>query len=202
MAWTGMVADTKDECQRLRRWGKLVTPGCSHPIVDHGIESEPAHQGRLTDSVLREVIRMVIVSVSFPISRLGATLEHQHFFRFTTAQLPIVIAEMTDTETSTKAKKEMLREVPRSETHFWKDSLRGQISQQVEDRDSNGHKRSIPANETLAMALNEIAAQRRHGFFFHLPSREALKKSDNEKLLPASRTMPMPGFVEALGLTL
>lgn len=87
----------------------------------------------------------------------------------------------------------MLRDLPKSARHFWKESINDQISQVVDDRDSNGHRRSLPGNETLAMALNEIAVKGRSGFFFHLPSREALKKSDSNDLLPVSRAPPMPG---------
>lgn len=89
----------------------------------------------------------------------------------------------------------LLRDVPRSDKFFWKDTIAEQIAQKVEDRDLSGYKRALPGNETLVMGLNEIAVEQGYGFFLHLPSRESWKTNDDESLLPLSRRPGSPGYV-------
>jgi len=91
----------------------------------------------------------------------------------------------------------MLRDIPPT-TRFLQPDATAQLAIQISDRDANGHVRGLPDNETLVMALNEIAAERGRGFFYYLPFREAWKKHDGVDLLPVSRRPTAPGYVEVL----
>ncbi|KAK1814605.1 hypothetical protein LTR12_010991 [Friedmanniomyces endolithicus] len=86
-----------------------------------------------------------------------------------------------------------LRSIPPAAQYFWRASIQEQLSLVVEDVDPDGKARKLPKNELLCMALNEVAARHRCGFFLYLPSRECWKTPANGNLLPESRRTPPPG---------
>ena len=97
-----------------------------------------------------------------------------------------------DSSATTAKSSLTLRTLPQSSRHFWKTSHLDQVSQSMNDY--IGVKRELPPNEIAVMALNEIAVERGHGFFFHLKSRvSGYKKSGKEELSPADRVAPGPG---------
>lgn len=89
-----------------------------------------------------------------------------------------------------------LRTLPTSPRHFWKESVEEQLSQEMHDRREHMITRPLPGHEIMAMALNEIAAHRGQGFFFHLPSRHYWKKYEDSSRLPAGRVPPTPRCVQ------
>lgn len=90
----------------------------------------------------------------------------------------------------------LLRSLPASPRHFWRNSLEEQLSfTQYDLKAASNFKRSIPGNELLALALNEIAVSRGRGFFLHLLCRDAWTSWPNEEMHPGSRVPPMPGSV-------
>ena len=84
-----------------------------------------------------------------------------------------------------------LRTLPESSRYFWKTSHSEQLSQTVYDKRSDGNQRLLPANEVAVMALNEIAATRGQGFFFHLKNRTCWRGAPQD--CPRSRALPRPG---------
>jgi len=93
-----------------------------------------------------------------------------------------------------------LRTAEQSSTLFWSKSHRKQLLPAMHDKLAFGGQRDLAENEVLTMALNEVAAQRGRGFFFHFRNRDGRKKSvakigaaalarDGE-LYPASRAPP------------
>ncbi|GAB7349834.1 hypothetical protein MBLNU459_g0540t1 [Dothideomycetes sp. NU459] len=86
-----------------------------------------------------------------------------------------------------------LRKTSQSETAFTTSTMEEHIHKNAVDKDARGHKRGLPGNEVIVMALNEIAAQRRRGFFFHLLTREGWKKWPKSDLVPESRRAEAPG---------
>ena len=84
-----------------------------------------------------------------------------------------------------------LRTLPESSRYFWKTSHAEQLSQIIYDKRSDGNKRVLPENEVAVMALNEIAAIRGLGFFFHLKSRTCWREAPQD--CPRSRASPRPG---------
>lgn len=86
-----------------------------------------------------------------------------------------------------------LRTLPISDRYFWKASIGEQLSQCVWDQGSDYSKRQLPGNEITVLGLNEIAAARRRGFFYHLPSRESWKgMSKMGDRVPQSRSPAAP----------
>lgn len=85
-----------------------------------------------------------------------------------------------------------LRNLPASERYFWKDSTAEQVKISVKDQNADYIKRALPGNEITVLALNEIAATRRRGFFYHLPPRAALTSSADPARLPPGRKRPDP----------
>ena len=53
--------------------------------------------------------------------------------------------------------------------------------------------RSLRKNEIAVMALNEIAVERGHSFFFHLTSRDCWYKTFKDELCPEHRIASRPG---------
>jgi hypothetical protein len=94
--------------------------------------------------------------------------------------------------------KVMLRDMPPT-SELLQSSAAEQRSHKVSDRDANGYERVLPDNETLVMALNELAARHARGFFYCLPFRDAWKKTDLVELFPRSRVPISPGYVASLG---
>ncbi|GAB7356374.1 hypothetical protein MBLNU459_g7157t1 [Dothideomycetes sp. NU459] len=86
-----------------------------------------------------------------------------------------------------------LRDATPSESSFRKDTAAEHFAQFVVDKDMRGHKRELPGNEVTVMSLNELAAERRRGFFYHLLTREGWKKWPRVELLPESRRHSVPG---------
>ncbi|KAK3075574.1 hypothetical protein LTR53_001012 [Teratosphaeriaceae sp. CCFEE 6253] len=86
-----------------------------------------------------------------------------------------------------------LRAVPASARFFWKHTTQEQLALEIEDTDAGGFARCLPKNELLCMALNEIAAEERQGFFLYLPSREHWKTPSHDAVQPPSRRSPAPG---------
>ncbi|KAF2444542.1 hypothetical protein P171DRAFT_485986 [Karstenula rhodostoma CBS 690.94] len=72
----------------------------------------------------------------------------------------------------------LLQDLPLSFT-FIKDAYQSQVSfskDGIRDKAGDGTKwNEMAANETVAMALNEVAVSQKRGFFFHLPNRDRLK---------------------------
>lgn len=86
-----------------------------------------------------------------------------------------------------------LRELPQSERHFWQHSITDQLSLKVFDQNADYFRRVLPENEVAVLALNEIAAERRRGYFLHLPSRSAWASLSDEDRTPAERSPLLPG---------
>lgn len=87
----------------------------------------------------------------------------------------------------------MLRDLPISARYFWRDTVEEFVQQEVLDRFyDDANPRPLPANEVLVLALNEIAAERRYGFFFHLPNRMSWTRNNFN---PKTRTPPKQGYV-------
>ena len=84
-----------------------------------------------------------------------------------------------------------LRTLPESSRYFWKTSHSELLSQTVYDKRPDGVKRVLPENEVAVMALNEIAAIRGLGFFFHLKSRTCWRGEPQD--CPRSRALPRLG---------
>jgi hypothetical protein len=91
------------------------------------------------------------------------------------------------------AMKEILREIKPSARYFWCNETQTGLVKLVEDHNANRTKRPLPENEIAAMALNEVAAERGRGFFFHARGRESWKSSPGEGLCPAKRVPSTPG---------
>lgn len=89
--------------------------------------------------------------------------------------------------------REVLRHVETSARHFWKATSTLQLQQEPNDKDIWGKDREMCGNEIITMALNEIAAHERFGFFMYIPNRSTWKCQDEAKRLPPSRKIPMPG---------
>ena len=85
--------------------------------------------------------------------------------------------------------------MPTSNRYFWKPTYIAQVEQLVYDKTHDStNLRKLPANEIVAMALNEIAAEHKQGFFFHLLNREGWKSGGKiEEAALASRVIPQPG---------
>lgn len=88
-----------------------------------------------------------------------------------------------------------LRSLPSSRDVFWKRLTTDGDPAAVWDKNHHGLERLLPGNETLVMALNEIAADNGRGFFYYLPSREYWKTPDREPLMPVGRAPGIPGYV-------
>lgn len=86
-----------------------------------------------------------------------------------------------------------LRELEISDRFFWKDSLIEQLSQNIEDKGTDGNPRKLLGNEITVMAFNEIALRRGRGFLFHLKERGCWQSHSKEELYPSSRDQPRPG---------
>lgn len=84
--------------------------------------------------------------------------------------------------TVTLRKETTLRQLQRSELAFWDPSRPKHLLPvgSVVDQVSFGNKRSLGENEIAVMALNEIAAQQRRGFFFHFRNRDTWKKATSK----------------------
>jgi hypothetical protein len=90
----------------------------------------------------------------------------------------------------------LLRSLPVSARHFWRSCLEEQLSfTQYDLKAVTNFKRSMPGNELLTMALNEIAVTRGRGFFFHILCRDAWTSWPNADMHPESRVPPIPGSV-------
>jgi hypothetical protein len=104
-------------------------------------------------------------------------------------------AELTPPSTlDMPPKNPTLRDIPPGAT-ILQPSAGEQRSQKISDKDANGYERVLPDNETLVMAMNEVAAKHARGFFYYLPFREAWKKTDSVDLFPKSRVPDAPGSV-------
>lgn len=87
-----------------------------------------------------------------------------------------------------------LKTIPVSGAYFFcKKTYKAQMDFAIPDKIKTGSERSLPANEKLAMALNEVAASRKAGFFLHIRNRDCWKKfSDSEVLCPPERELSRP----------
>jgi hypothetical protein len=99
----------------------------------------------------------------------------------------------------------MLRALPTSNRLFWQHKFEEQIGQSVFDRTPDGsNKRELAGNEITTMALNEVAAARERGFFFHVLGRAGWKKGASKPKAGTpgedewSRALPQPGCVDLL----
>ncbi|TIA32241.1 hypothetical protein D6C78_08365 [Aureobasidium pullulans] len=86
-----------------------------------------------------------------------------------------------------------LRDIEISDRHFWKGEITEQLSQKVLDSRGIGTQRKLPGNELTVMGLNEIAAERGRGYFFHMLTREAWTSWPGEELYPRTRVPKPPG---------
>ncbi|KAG9568552.1 hypothetical protein KCU71_g2701, partial [Aureobasidium melanogenum] len=86
-----------------------------------------------------------------------------------------------------------IRDIEVSDRHFWKHDVTQQLSQKVMDVRGQGKQRKLHGNEITALGLNEIAAIRGRGYFFHMLTREAWTSWPGEELHPKSRVPPGPG---------
>jgi len=62
----------------------------------------------------------------------------------------------------------------------------------INDRTQEGGTRALKENETLIMALNEIAVYLGYGFFFHLANFDTLKISLNKNSTDLESRKPPP----------
>ncbi|CAO1601258.1 hypothetical protein XANCAGTX0491_004924 [Xanthoria calcicola] len=85
-----------------------------------------------------------------------------------------------------------LRLLPQSQFYFWKPSYNDQVSQVIHDKTVDGTVKRLSKHDITAMALNEIAADRKRGFFWYFKSRAEWLKSPMEALCPKSRVSPRP----------
>ncbi|SMY28913.1 unnamed protein product [Zymoseptoria tritici ST99CH_1A5] len=97
------------------------------------------------------------------------------------------------TSNASKQAAQLLRSLDRTDRHFWKATIEGQLSQQATDHSRRSQKRALSKHEISTLALNEVAAKRRRGMFLYLPSRDAWKPMADETLIPACRNPPLPG---------
>lgn len=97
--------------------------------------------------------------------------------------------------TGREADKSLLRNKPTSDRLFWKDTLHEHLEQRrdITDKSVDGtNKKELTANVLAVLALNEVAYALGEGFFFHLTSRDRLKKGTDLNL---DRRQEPPGFV-------
>lgn len=81
-----------------------------------------------------------------------------------------------------------LRSLPLSAHYFWDDSQPKHMNHTTTiDKASTSGNRNLPENEIAVMALNEVAADRGRGFFFHFRNRDCWKKAKGDTC-PTSRT--------------
>lgn len=97
---------------------------------------------------------------------------------------------------TSKHSQRLLRSLPSTRDLFWQQLTSDHASAAIWDKNHHGLERLLPGNETVAMALNEIAADGERGFFYYLPSREYWKTPDKEPLLPVGRAPGAPGYVD------
>jgi hypothetical protein len=95
-----------------------------------------------------------------------------------------------DSEVAKPQKPLKLRDLAPSNRCFWKDVYHDQKAMVVRDI------RPLPSHEKAAMGMNEIAAEKRQGFFFHVPNFDALKLTQNARSVdPPNRFPPPPPYV-------
>ena len=85
-----------------------------------------------------------------------------------------------------------LRDATRSRRLFWKDTAEEQTSLNVTDQNADYWKKDLSANEVAVLALNELAAEKGRGFFYHLPSRFAWTTTPDHNRLPSERAPATP----------
>ena len=95
-----------------------------------------------------------------------------------------------------------LRDISTTKRHFWKDDLRAQFALCgiVRDQNTDYETKDLVSCELTTMALQEVAVEKEHGFFFHLPSVEQWKKNASEDRLPSARAPQGPGYVSQRAL--